>query len=153
GWPFVLVILIPIGADLCDSADIAPLNQVHSTLKMGPASLLHPTLENAVGLVHSLNQLRALVDGMGNRLFQINVLSGSERITRHPDVPVIRSGDDDGIDIVLAEHLAIVDMRGRRAVRAVSNIFAARSVDIASGNQFVAAGLIGTAQKVAHAAS
>ena len=49
-----------------------------------------------------------LGDGLGHRLFAVDVLAGRGGVDRHLGVPVVGRGDADDIDFVQIEELAIV---------------------------------------------
>src|SRR5581483_5732017 len=58
----VLVILLPIGADLRDAPDVSTLDQFDRALKVNPASLLHSALQNTIRLMHGLGKIDAFGD-------------------------------------------------------------------------------------------
>ena len=47
-------------------------------------------------------------DGVRRRLLDVDVLSGLQRPDRRQRMPVIRRGDDDGVDVLVVEHAAHV---------------------------------------------
>ena len=61
-----------------------------------------------------LGQLQGLLDGVAHRLFEIDVLAGLDGVDGHACVPVIGSGDQNGIDLGIAENvLVLLDRDGR----------------------------------------
>src|SRR3982751_5847530 len=73
GWAIPLIILIPVGTHLGNAADAAALDQLHRAAKVRPAALLHPALQDAlIGRMHGAYQQLAFLDGVGDRLFQVN---------------------------------------------------------------------------------
>ena len=49
-----------------------------------------------------------LVDGVGHRLFAVDVLAGLHGVDRHLGVPVVGGGDQDDVDILAIEELPVV---------------------------------------------
>ena len=64
--------------------------------------------EDLLGPLDRLGDLAGLVDRVGHRLFAVDVLAGLHRVDRHLGVPVVGRGDQDGVDILAVEDLAIV---------------------------------------------
>jgi len=56
---------------------------------------------------------------IGERLLTINVLAGAEGIHDDPFVPVIRRGDDDGIDRAIGQQILVALVNLRAAVEAL----------------------------------
>ena len=58
---------------------------------MSPAALLHAALQDLLAGTNRVRKRGAFFQGMGDRLFQIDVLARRQRIDRHADVPVVRA--------------------------------------------------------------
>ena len=58
-----------------------------------------------------------LGDGQRRRLLQVDVLAVLHRGDRDQRVPVIRRADDDGVDVLVGEQLAVVGVAGDAVVR------------------------------------
>ena len=96
-------------------------------------------------LARGLGELAGFPDGMSERLFAIDMLAKLDGVHGGEGVMMIRSGDDDRVDVLLfIEHLAIIFIlfrfrkffEGAGAVRPIDiakcdDVFAAHSIDIA----------------------
>ena len=97
---------------------------------MRPTALLHSALQNLLAGTHRFGEHRAFLEIVGDRLFQIHVLAGRDRIQRHAEVPVIGGGNDHRIDILVVQDLAVIEMRGGESARALFEEVAMRSIDV-----------------------
>src|SRR5205823_5776246 len=70
------VVLPPIGANLRDTAEAAALNEIHGIAKVAPAALLHAALQDLFARANRARERCALLEGVGDRLFQIDVFAG-----------------------------------------------------------------------------
>ena len=86
----LVIVLPPIGSDLGDSAQPAPLNELDGITKVSPAALLHPALQDLFAGAHRLGEGRALFDGVGNGLFQVDIFAGRHCLARDAHMPVVR---------------------------------------------------------------
>ena len=152
GRPVPMIVLPPIGSHLRDASQAAGLDQVHGVAKVGPTALLHAALQNLLAGTHRAGERGAFLDGVGDRLFQINVFAGGQGIDRHANVPVVGRRDEHGIDVG-CEHLAIIQMGGRHSVRPFPDRIAVRPVHIAHRHDLVRAELVGGVQQVPHPAA
>jgi hypothetical protein len=71
---------------------------------------------------HGFDELASLVNRQRNRLFAIHILAGGGGVTARQRVPVIRSGDDDGVDIAPGEQLAIIVVGCAAAISAAGSL-------------------------------
>ena len=140
GRPVPLVVLPPIGSHLRDAAETAGLNQIDRIAKVGPTALLHAALQNLLAGTNRAGKCGAFLEGVGDRLFQIDVFAGGQGIDRHANVPVIRRRDEHGIDVV-GEHLTIIQVGSRDSVGPFLDGIALRPIDIAHGHDLVRAEL------------
>ena len=79
-----------------------------------------PDLEDPPAALLRLDYGFAFGDRLHHRLLAIDVLAGVEGVDADAGVPVVRRGDDDGIDVLARQDLAVVARRedaGRRTVR------------------------------------
>ncbi len=74
-------------------------------------------LEHAPRLADDVDNLLALVDRVRERLLDVSVLPGLQRLDRHRLVPVIRRRDDDGVDVFAVQNLAVVANDRRPSIR------------------------------------
>ena len=150
--PVRLVVLPPVGTDLKDAADAAALDEFDGVAEVGPTALLHAALENAVAGADGAGECGAFFEGVGDRLFEVDVLASGEGVVCHADVPVVGRGDEDSVER-LVEDLAVVGENGGEAVGAEADGVPMRAVDVADGSDLVAADGIGRREKSAHAAA
>ena len=73
---------------------------------MGAAALLRADLENTFGLPLDFDEPLAFVDGQGERLLAVNILSCLHCGDGNQRVPVVNRAADDGIDIFSLQQLA-----------------------------------------------
>src|SRR5271169_65089 len=104
------IVLIPVGMNEGDLAQHPVIYELLSENPVRPASLLGAGLHHAVGLLHGLHHLDAFGDGMHDRLFTVSILAGVHGVDKHLFVPMVRSGDENGIYVLAVEHLAVVGM-------------------------------------------
>jgi hypothetical protein len=76
-------------------------------------------LEHRAAPLHRRLQRPALGQAEADRLLQVDVLAGPGRRQRHQHVPVIRRGDEDGVDVVAGNEVAPIGVRGATAVGVV----------------------------------
>ena len=151
--PCALVVLPPVGADLRDAAEAAALNEIDGVAEVAPTALLHAALEDLFAGADGAGEDGAFFERVGDRLFEVDVFAGGEGVGGHADVPVVGRRDEDGVELVV-EDFAIVDVRGGGvAGGATFDGFAARRVDVADGDDLVAAGAVGGVEQVAHASA
>ena len=67
---------------LGDTSQAAALNQIDRVPEVGPAALLHATLQNLFAGANGLRKGSAFFDGVGDRFFQVDVFAGGEGVTR-----------------------------------------------------------------------
>ena len=72
------------------------------------APLLRADLHDAVGLLGDLAELLPLVDRERERLLAVDVLAGLHGVDADLGVPVVGRADDDGVDVLAVEDLAVV---------------------------------------------
>ena len=100
------------------------------------APLLGADLENASGFLDRLADLLPLVDGQGERLFTINVLTSSHRMDGHPSVPMVGGADGDEIDVLALKQFSIVlvSLGFAFGAKAFDNALVALFIKIANGH-------------------
>ena len=74
-----------------------------------------PTWKIRVVPVDGGDDVEALVDRVGHRLLDVDVLAGGERVERHLPVPVVRRGDEHRVDALVVEQAPVVGGDGGRA--------------------------------------
>ena len=146
------IVLPPIGPYLRDRSQAAALNYIDSIAEVGPTALLHAALQNLPAGMYSACERRALLNGVGDWLLQIDVLAGRQCIHRHGDVPMVGRGDDHRVYVFL-EHLMIIKVCGRQPIGPFFHLIASRRVHVTYGNDLERAGLIGGVEQPAHAAA
>src|SRR5205814_704142 len=72
--------------------------------------------------------------GVGERLFDVDVLAGLQRVDRYRLVPVIGRGDDHGVDVAAVEHLTVIGKDGGLAVRPRARALGASRIGVADGD-------------------
>ena len=109
-----------------DAADTAALNEIDGVAELTPAALLHAALEDPVAGADGVREGFAFFDGVGDGLFEVDVFAGARASQATVHVPVVGGGDEDGVDLLVVEHLAIIQMRGGRPVEAVRSFTSSR---------------------------
>ena len=71
-------------------------------------ALLAAGLEDLAGRADGLDQGLGLGDGQRQRLLAVDVLAALQRLDGHQGVPVVGSGDGDGVDVLVFEQFAVV---------------------------------------------
>src|SRR5207302_6936056 len=71
-------------------------------------ALLHPNLAHAIVHTGGLDDGRPFLDSPREWLFYIDILAGIQRVDGCAGMPVIRRGDEDGIDLLHFEQLAMI---------------------------------------------
>ena len=72
------------------------------------AAPLRAHLDDALRAPHRFDDSKALVDLVRQRLLDVDVLARFHRVDDHAGVPVVRRGDDHGVDRFVVEQLAVV---------------------------------------------
>jgi hypothetical protein len=96
------------GADHRDGAEPAGFDDVARRRLPGAADPLAAHLEDPFVPVGGGDDFDPFVDGEGHRLLDVDVLAGREGVERHLPVPVVRRGDEHGVDVLVVEQAAVV---------------------------------------------
>src|SRR5690242_19918784 len=72
-------------------------------------ALLHADLTDSVVLARSLDDRHTFINQTCQRLLDVDVVSGVERIDGDRGMPVIRDSNENGIETVHGEELAVVN--------------------------------------------
>src|ERR1035438_492852 len=99
-------------------ADAAVANDFASLTKPRIGALLAPTLKDPVVGFHGVTHGAAFGDGERKRLLPVNILTRARRFNHGNRMPVIRQGDENGIDILARDHFAEVVVGGAAFVQA-----------------------------------
>jgi hypothetical protein len=99
-------------------ADRAVANQPHGLDVVGAGALLAADRADALRSPGLVDHDAALAQHQRQRLLDVDVLAGPQRRHRHQGVPVVGRGDDDGVDVLVVEHLSEVVQGDHRGVRA-----------------------------------
>src|SRR5262245_23059494 len=75
---------------------------------MRPAALLRAGLDHTIARFDGADQIISLFEGMGDGLLNVNVLAGRDGVYNHFRVPVVRGADNDGVNALVGEDIAIV---------------------------------------------
>src|SRR5262249_8986938 len=89
-----------VDVDRLDLADAAAAHQLAGGAELVAGALLAAGLEDAVVLAGRLDHGAGLADGQRQRLLAVDVLAGLARLDSRDGVPVVRRGDDDGVDVL-----------------------------------------------------
>ena len=71
---------------------------------------LRTYLQNALGLLHGVDQLARLFDGVAHRLFEVNVLAQIHCSEGDLGVPVVRRGYNHCVHVVPGEQFAVIEV-------------------------------------------
>src|SRR5207249_1872352 len=100
---------IPPSAGERDSAELIVVEILFFRLQIVlRGTLLHADLAHAIVLTRRFDNQRSFIDRSSKRLLDIDVAAGVQRVNRDRRVPVIRSGNQHGIDLLALEQLAMV---------------------------------------------
>ena len=91
-----------------DGAEFAGLRDGSRFLEEIVAAPLRPDLHHALGAAHRLDHAEAVLDGVGHGLFHVDVFAGLDRIDGHLGVPVVRRGDENGLEGFILQQLLVV---------------------------------------------
>jgi hypothetical protein len=124
-------VAVPPGADERDLAELLGVEILLLRLQVVAArALLHPDLAHPLVDPRRLDDDRAFFDLQRQRLLDVDVLAGVERVDRGGEMPVIRHGDEDRVDVLGLEQPPVVGERlggGCRLLRPL----VLRAVDVA----------------------
>ena len=93
-------------ADEADRPQSPALHDVLGLLEVLARSLLRTDLDHAVVLAGGLDHHLALVNGHRDRLLHVHVLAGLAGLDRHVGMPVIRSRDQDCVNVFGSDQFA-----------------------------------------------
>ena len=97
-------------ADALQVADPAVADQLAGAAESLVGTLLAAGLEDDLGLVDRVAHRAALGDRQRQRLLAVDVLPGLAGRDDRDRVPVVRRADLDGVDVVPAQDLAVIDV-------------------------------------------
>src|ERR1035438_1893650 len=87
-------------------------------------------LHNAAGLLLCGDDLMPFCNGMDHRFFAVHVLACFHCVDGSLRVPVVRGRDDDGIDVLACENLAIVGGRKHATAKHLAGVLPPACVQI-----------------------
>src|SRR5207245_8037236 len=93
-----------------DLADAAGLDRGVGLPEAVVAGALRADLQDLLRAPDAVAQLDGLLDGVRHRLLDIDVLARLQGVDRDLRVPMVRRGDEDRINIVSVDDLAIVEV-------------------------------------------
>ena len=106
---------VPAPAELDDGmsdfSELSVLDDLGGFLKMLPRPLLRAELDDTLRRLVGAERLDGPLDGVGQRLLDVDVLAGSHGVDQHLAVPMIRRRDEDGVDIVAIEDTPVILVR------------------------------------------
>ena len=135
-------VLIPVGVDERDLAEASGIDDLLAEQEMVPASLLRASLDDLLRGFDDPHHFHAFGERVGNRLLDVDVLAGSDRVERHGLVPVIGCADNDRVDGAVIQDPAIVRHLRGRGSRDLGGLKHPRLVDVAHGNHFIPGELV-----------
>ena len=91
-----------------DLADAAVLDELDRVAHRRPAAVHRADLDDLAVARLRLDHLAAFPHRVRRGLLDVDVLAGLQRPDRRERVPVIRGGDDDGVDVLVVEDAAHV---------------------------------------------
>ena len=144
-----MIVLPPIRSHLYHTPEATRLNQIDRVAKMRPTALLHAALQNLFARTDRARECSALVHGVGNRLFQIDVLARRQCIDRHLHVPVVRRRNDDRIDI-LRQHFPIIKVRRCEPLGPLHDSLAVGPIHVAHSHNLVRPRLVRGIEQSSH---
>ena len=104
-------VLIPVGVNESNLSETAGLDNLLPEHPVIPASLLCSCLYDLLRRFDGLDQLDTLGNRVRHRLFDVDVLSGCDRVERDRLVPMIGRADQDGVDFAIVENPAVIGNR------------------------------------------
>ena len=104
------VVAIPEGADVVAVADQALLDHRPRHLVEAVGAVLRADLDDALALGGDAHDLLRFFDGVGQRLLDVDVLAGGERVEQHAVMEMLRRGDDDRVDGLVGQQFLVVDV-------------------------------------------
>ncbi len=108
-FPQVGAVAVPPGARQRDLAELSGLEVLVLGLQVVLAgALLHAHLADAVVDARRLDDRRPFLDLQRQRLLDVDVLAGIQRVDGDAGVPVVGRGDQDRVDLLQLEQLAVV---------------------------------------------
>ena len=131
----MICVAVPPGARQRDLAQLAGVEVFALGLQvMLSGALLHADLADAIVDARRFHDRRALFDLQRERLLDVDVLAGVERVDGHARVPVIGRGDEGGVDFLGLEQLAMVGEIWARVRRLLLGGVDFGAVDVADGD-------------------
>lgn len=109
---------------------------------MGNDAALHSDLADAVVGADGAHQRLAVLRIVDHRLFDVDVLARLAGVDTDRPVPVVGSGDDDGVDVLVAEHAFVFLVGLDGAAGDGGRFIDAHGVDVADGGPLNLAGLV-----------
>ena len=129
-------VAIVASLDRIDGADGAVGDQLASLVVEDRAGVLAADLEDSAGLFLGGDDVVPLGHLVDHGFLAIDGLAGLHRINGHPRVPVVRHADEDGVDIVAVQDLAVVDIHIDILAVDFLGVYATAVVDVGRGDQF-----------------
>src|SRR5208283_4153970 len=142
------VVLIPVGANESDLAEFALGNEFLGQDVVLPTALLRTGLHDPIRGTNGSNEPVALLDGVGDGFFAVDVFACVDGGDDHRHMPVVGSADDHGVDVFAIEDLveiAVVPCVRRELFLCFEPV---GLINIANGNNVVRSDLIEEAHQV-----
>ncbi len=111
-------------------------------LRLG--SVLAADLQHAPGFLDVLGDDAGFLDAMRHRLLQVDIFAGFESIHSHAEMPMVRGGDEHGIEIGAGQEIVIIVIHVFLGeAEEVAGALFAFGVEIADADDLHAAGGVG----------
>ena len=110
------------------------LDVLNRPLEVRARALLRSDLHDPVVAPRRFHRQPALADVVRRRLLHVHVLARVAGIDGHEGVPVLGGADDDGLNVLVLEQLAVVAIHLRLPAGGLEAILHVRLVDVADGD-------------------
>ena len=125
--------------DFGDGAEEVCGDEFHGAAEIGGGTALVAGLGDDLGVAGEFAELAGFGEGMGEGFFAVDVFACGDGGFADGCVPVVRGGDDDGVDVWGGEELVeIGEGGGIGGGVAFAGVFDLGGVDVAEGGGFVA---------------
>lgn len=120
-------------------ARLAVVDQAADLIPYPQARELHAHLHDLAGLLPDLYDIEGLLDRLGHRLLDMNMLSGLQSVDDLRVLPVVGHADADRIDVLVGAHVGVVDITlwigADLLLNGVANRVFLILIDLADGNE------------------
>jgi hypothetical protein len=91
-------------------AQLVRIHDLSTFNENGITAPLSPHLDDATAPLHGIHHLKTFLGQVTHRLLDVNILASRNGINDHLRVPMVRGGNNDGVDVLIIKNFTEVNV-------------------------------------------